>query len=182
MTTRAFPPEDDGTTITSPDGRAVIRFERQLCHPAERVWSAVTVPAEMQAWLAFKARLEPHVGGELSLWLDDSRSDSSAFSGKVTVFDPPRCLEAEMDDGSRLRFDVSPTAEGCQLVFTDTRPVGERAANSVLAGWHLRMDLLDPALNGASADWLAIDNTRDENGFVAEIVELYWHYRNQPRD
>lgn len=182
MTTREFPPAADGMTTIAPDGRAVIRFERQLRHSVERVWSALTTPSEMEAWLAFRARLEPNVGGELSIWLGDSRSESPVLGGKVTVFDAPNAFEAEMDDGSRLRFELSATDEGCQLVFTDTRPVGERARNSVLAGWHLRMDLLNPALNGTRADWLAIDNSRDENGFVAEIAQIYWHYRNQPRD
>lgn len=180
MTTRAFPPEADGTTALSPDGRAVLRFERRLQHQAERVWAAVSTPTEMEAWLAFKAELDPRVGGRLSLWFGDSRAESPVLAGTVTVFDPPTCLEAEMDDGSVLRFEIAPTDAGCTLVFTDTRPAGERARNSVLAGWHLRMDLLEPALVGRPADWLAIDSNRDDHGFVADIAEIYMHYRTKP--
>ena len=61
--TRVIPPEAEGTISTTPDGRAVLRFERHLRHSVDRVWAAVSQPAEMEAWLAFKARLEPEVGG-----------------------------------------------------------------------------------------------------------------------
>ena len=180
--TRVIPPEAEGTISTTPDGRAVLRFERRLAHSVDRVWAAVSQPAEMEAWLAFKARLDPAVGGQISLWLGDSTSDSPVYDGRVTVFDPPHVLEAKMADGSVLRFEVTPTDDGSVLVFTDTRPVGERSRNSVLAGWHLRMDYLGPALDGEPADWLAIDGRRDEHGYVAEIAEIYWHYRTKPRD
>jgi len=181
MTTRAFPPKADGTVETTADGRARLRFERQIGHSVERVWAAISTPAELEAWLAFKAELDPRVGGRMSLWLGDSRAENPVLTGAITQFDAPRCLEAVMDDGSTLRFDISASPAGCTLVFTDTRPAGERARNSVLAGWHLRMDLFEPALAGTPADWLAIDNSRDEHGFVAEIAEIYWHYRSLPR-
>ncbi|MEM7285612.1 MAG: SRPBCC family protein, partial [Actinomycetota bacterium] len=175
--------EAEGTISTTPDGRAVLRFERRLNHSVDRVWAAVSQPDEMEAWLAFKARLEPEVGGGLSLWLGDSTSQSPVYDGEVTVFDPLHALEARMADGSVLRFEVTPAGEGGSvLVFTDTRPSGERARNSVLAGWHLRMDLLGPALDGERAEWLEIDARRDEHGYVAEIAEIYWHYRTKPRD
>ena len=182
MTTGPISPADEGTIEISPEGRAVLRFERHLDHPIDRVWAAVSTPEQMEAWLAFKVRLEPDVGGTISLWLGDSRSESPIFAGRVTVFDPPRVLEAEMDDGTLLRIEVTErTGGGCTLVFTDTRPEGERGSNSVLAGWHLRMDLIGPGLDGTPADWTDIDSRRDEHGLVADIAELYWHYRNKPR-
>lgn len=182
MSTKPISPADEGTIEISPEGRAVLRFERRLGHPVERVWAAVSEPAQMEGWLAFRARLDPVVGGRLSLWLGDSRSESAVLAGTVSVFDAPHTLEAEMDDGSVLRFELMSSSGGCVLVFTDTRPVGERGSNSVLAGWHLRMDLLGPALDGVAADWLDINDRRDEHGFVADIAAIYWHYRNKPRD
>jgi len=80
-----------------------------------------------------------------------------------------------------LRFELQPANSGTTLVFSDTRPVGSRAQNSVLAGWHLRMDQLPEHLDGCATDWLALDRDRDEHGHVAAIAEIYWHYRNQPR-
>jgi uncharacterized protein YndB with AHSA1/START domain len=43
-------PIADGLLETHDDGTAVIRFERHLAHPVERVWTALTNPAEMARW------------------------------------------------------------------------------------------------------------------------------------
>ncbi|MEM7092491.1 MAG: SRPBCC family protein [Actinomycetota bacterium] len=179
--TYTIPPEHEGTIDVTSDGRAILRFERHLRHTAERVWAAVSVKEELEAWFAYRVSIDAQVGGALSLRLGDSRSESPVTTGTITAFEPPRVLEAEMDDGSVIRFEIAPAEDGCMLTFTDTRPAGERGRNSVLAGWHLRMDLLAPALDGRPADWLDIDSRRDEHGFVADIAEIYWHYRNQPR-
>ena len=40
--TRVIPPEAEGTISTTPDGRAVLRFERHLRHSVDRVWAAVS--------------------------------------------------------------------------------------------------------------------------------------------
>lgn len=178
---RVFPIGHDGTTSLDADGRAVLRFDRELRHSVERVWAAVTDPDEMVAWLAYKVEIDPHVGGRLLLWLGDSRSSAPVLTGTISVFDAPAVMEAAFDDGSMLRFELRESGLGCVLTFTDTRPVGQRAQNSVLAGWHLRMDQLPDALEDHPTDWLALDTTRDEHGFVAAIAEIYWHYRNQVR-
>ena len=40
----------DGLVETRADGSAVISFERRLAHPPERVWSAITDPAQVIRW------------------------------------------------------------------------------------------------------------------------------------
>ena len=39
----------DGTLETI-DGRPALRFERRLAHSVQRVWHAVTEPAELAQW------------------------------------------------------------------------------------------------------------------------------------
>jgi uncharacterized protein YndB with AHSA1/START domain len=39
----------DGTLETI-DGRPAVRFERRLPHSVERVWRAVSEPAELERW------------------------------------------------------------------------------------------------------------------------------------
>jgi hypothetical protein len=62
---------------------------------------------------------------------------------------------------------------GCELRFSNTFDVGERAANSIVCGWHNCLELLEESIEGRPANWETI--TRDR------VVELYWHYRNKPR-
>ena len=43
---------DYGTIETVDDGRYVLRYERQLRHPVEKVWEALTDPAQVEEWWA----------------------------------------------------------------------------------------------------------------------------------
>jgi uncharacterized protein YndB with AHSA1/START domain len=177
----AIAPEHEGMTGTQDDGRAFIRFERQLRHPVERVWAALVEPEQIIEWLCWRVHIEPRVGGQYTMWLGEAGGEKPEEVGRITVFEPPRVLEADGADGGTLRWELRPDGAGCVLTFTDMRPLGERASNSVLAGWHLRMELLPEALDGRPTDWVALDATRTEHGSIARIEEIYWHYRNQAR-
>jgi len=176
-----IPAEHEGVYGTAEDGRAFIRFQRTLGHSPERVWAALTEPEQIVTWLCHRAEIDPRVGGHIAMWLGSTADTKPPLRGAITVFDPPTVLESDHDDGSTLRWELQPHSEGCVLTFTDTRPADERASNAVRAGWHLRMELLPPALDGQPADWVALDATRNEHGVIARIEEIYWHYRNQPR-
>ncbi|WP_165969459.1 SgcJ/EcaC family oxidoreductase [Actinomadura sp. KC06] len=144
----------DGTATPQDGGRTLLRFERRLRHPPERVWRALTDPAELSAWLA-DADLEPAAGGKFELrWLNTADPAEQAVArGTVTVFDPPRLLELDSDLHGRLRFELAPAPGGTHLVFTsDVRVPGEYLVQT-LAGWHLHLDYLEEALDGARVDW-----------------------------
>ena len=51
----------DGTLETI-DGRRALRFERRLPHPPERVWRAVTEPAELARWFVAPVPWKPELG------------------------------------------------------------------------------------------------------------------------
>ena len=40
----------DGVVENRADGSTVIHFERRLAHPVERVWEAITDPAQVVRW------------------------------------------------------------------------------------------------------------------------------------
>src|SRR4051794_17744470 len=48
--TRTTHPADG--TLDTRDDRHVMRYERRLAHPVERVWAALTQPSELRGWLA----------------------------------------------------------------------------------------------------------------------------------
>ena len=48
----------DGTIETIGDGRYVLRYERRLRHPVEKVWAALTEPRQIEQWWARAAELE----------------------------------------------------------------------------------------------------------------------------
>ncbi|WP_243711518.1 SgcJ/EcaC family oxidoreductase [Actinomadura sp. KC216] len=150
MTTDGTP---DGTA-THRGGRTLLRFERRLRHPPERVWRALTDPAELSAWLA-DADLEPAAGGTFELrWLNAADPAEQAVArGTVTAFDPPRLLELDSDLHGRLRWELSPAPEGTHLVFTSDVVLPGEYLVQTMAGWHVHLDYLDESLDGARVDW-----------------------------
>lgn len=152
MSTDDRAPAPDGA-VTRRDGRTLLRFERRLRHPPERVWRALTDPAELSAWLA-EADLEPVAGGKFELrWLNAGDAEPVVARGTVTAFDPPRLLELDSDVHGRLRWELAPAPEGTHLVFTSDVDLPGEYLPQTLAGWHLHLDYLEEALDGARVDW-----------------------------
>lgn len=182
-TGKPIAPADEGVIGTHDDGRAFIRFERHLPHPVERVWAALTERERIEEWLTHHAEIEPVLGGRIAINLgkDSAEGDDTVQTGTITEFDPPRVLESDNGEDGVLRWELRPDGDGCALTFTFTFRPGERARNSVIAGWQSLLEFLPDALDGNPADWDAREATRTANGFIARNEEIYWHYRNKPR-
>ena len=139
-------------TLRSVDDRAVLRMERRLAHPPEKVWRALTDPAHLNQWYPFQATaLELRVGGRIGL----DGGSGTTVEGVVTELDPPRVFAFTQDPSAvlpregdnHLRFELQPDGDGCLLVFTHTfhdRP--HAAANA--AGWHACFDALEAVVDG----------------------------------
>jgi len=117
----------DGTLI-SIDGRPALRFERRLPYPVQRVWQAISDPAEREDWFPSGEPLA------------------------VTEKDAPRLLAGTWF-GDDLRFELRPDAAtgGCVLVFTHTFADRETAARTA-AGWDRCLARLDALLDGDPMD------------------------------
>ena len=143
----------DGT-LERRGGRQLIRFERQLRHPVERVWRALTEPDEIAAWLAL-AELEPTEGGRVVLtWQNtDPEGNTAVAHGTVSALDPPRLLELDTDIHGRLRWELEPAGDGTRLTFTADVQLPDDYELEVLAGWHIHLDHLEHVLDGGTIDW-----------------------------
>ena len=93
--------------FTLEDG-PTLRLERRYDQGVERVWRALTDPAELQQWFP----------GELD----------------VTETDPPRRLVGTWQGDGTLTFELRPVGDGCVLVFTHTFTDRDQSALAA-AGW-----------------------------------------------
>ena len=86
----------DGT-LERIDGRPALRFERQLAHSVERVWRAVSEPAELERWFPAAADWTPAAGETF---------EAGGATGEVTVVDAPHRL-AWTFNGERYSFELA---------------------------------------------------------------------------
>jgi uncharacterized protein YndB with AHSA1/START domain len=145
--------ETNGTLETR-DGVDVLRFERHLDHPVERVWAALTEPAELIGWLA-EAELDQVEGGRVVLrWQNsDEEGNQAVLHGTITELDPPRVIEYDSDIHGLLRWELCEEGSGSHLTFTATVSLPEDFRTKVLAGWHVHLDHLADALDGKPVNW-----------------------------
>jgi uncharacterized protein YndB with AHSA1/START domain len=150
---------DDLGTVTKVDDGWEVRFERRYPHPVEAVWSAITDPAQTEAWWGRLDELDLREGGAFVLtWLNEG---GPTMTARIAELDPPRLLVLDGDVHGRLRFDLAPDGGGTRLTFRSTLPA-EPAAEHLgmqvgwpenLAGWHWHLDALGAALRGEHRDF-----------------------------
>ena len=160
-----------GTLAVRDDGRYVLRFERRLAHPPDKVWRALTEPDQLRQWFPTDIDGERKLGAKiLFVFRDDApraedmpellEHDPEDLEGEFTEFDPPRLLAYTWGDED-LRWELEPTADGCRLALTHTfdersgipHPAGPRKkAARTAAGWHVCLAALDTLLDRGPRD------------------------------
>jgi uncharacterized protein YndB with AHSA1/START domain len=168
-----------GTLEVRDDDTYVLRFERRLAHPPEKVWRALTEPEQLRKWFPTDIEGERRLGAKLRfVFREDAPTaaelpellehDPVDLDGEFTEFDPPLLLAYTWGEES-LRWELDPTEEGCRLVFTHTfdersgipHPGGPRKkAARTASGWEICLAglaaILDDAStggDGAEPDW-----------------------------
>jgi len=142
------------------DGETV-RFVRDYPHPVERVWNALTRPAEIRVWFVPFTKLETCVGGNYAI----AAPGGNAFTGTLTEFEPPRVINFN----GLTRFELFESEGGCRMVVTLKRwPNGWSPLQ--LAGFHAQFDQLELHLNGTSKE--TIEKTVDTWRHVFPAYEL----------
>src|SRR6516162_6834785 len=111
---------------------------RELRHPPEKVWQALTDPAQLREWAPFVTDGSLGAVGTVKLtWVGNPK----ALETTVTRADAPRLLE--YDD---TRWELEAYGGGTRL--TMWHKIDRRFVAWGAAGWHIAFDVLDRLLNG----------------------------------
>ena len=147
----------DGTVARTDDGRYVIDFERRLDHPVERVWAALTEPAELIAWWG-DVDVELREGGRFNVrWLNtDDKGNTIEMHSRIAKLVPGELLVLDGDRHGRLRWALTPDGDGTLLSFRSTVDLQPDFLTRVPAGWHFHLDALAEHLGGGSTDLVEI--------------------------
>ncbi len=134
------PDPDEFGTLEQHGDHSILRFERRLAHPPERVWRALTEEAELAAWFPTTIEGERRVGAPLGFSF--RRGEGAPFAGEMLAFVPPSLMELRWTDDV-LRFELEPCdgagasgRPGCVLRLQVTFPEHKKAARDG-AGWHV---------------------------------------------
>ena len=126
------------------DGRWRLRFTRDLAHPVERVWRAITEPEHLAAWFPTTIDGERAPGAKLGFTFPNDMAPP--FEGEVIAYQPPRLFEFRWGPDV-IRLEVQPSERGTLLTLLDTLDERGKAARDA-AGWHVCLDALSAELAG----------------------------------
>jgi uncharacterized protein YndB with AHSA1/START domain len=126
-----------------------MEYVRVYPHPIERVWRAITDPAEFGVWW-IKGGLDPRVGG--AYWYGSPDGD---FKGLIVAIEPPRLIRFADPPAGRdgyFEYRLAPTDSGTRMTFVQHGTPGFVADGwpwpGMLSGWHLGFDDLADFLDG----------------------------------
>ncbi len=136
---------------TATETRSVV-VEREIAHPPEKLWRALTQPHLIEEWL-MKNDFAPVVGHRFNLrggW-------GGVLDCEVLTVEPNRTLaytwnfkhdDAAFDLTSVVTFTLTPTGAGTHLRVEQVgfRPDQRQAFGGANAGWRQFLDKLDQVL------------------------------------
>lgn len=139
------------------DGRPALRIERRLAHSIERVWRAVTEPAELAQWFVAPVSWTPALGETFQ---------EHGASGEITALEAPTLLRWSWGE-ERYAFELAADGDGTRLVFTHVFDPRYGPAAQHAAGWETYLDRLVALLDGGAL------SEEDAHGSIGELHEIY---------
>ncbi len=128
-----------GARVQKDGERWTLILVRELRHPPEKVWLALTDPVHLREWAPFEADTSLGTGGaKVKLtWV----GTGNVSEARVTRADAPRVLEFQV-----IRWELEPVASGTRLTLWHS--IDRRFISWGAAGWHICLDVLDRLLAG----------------------------------
>ena len=118
---------------------------RELRHPPERVWQALTDPAHLREWAPFDADRSLATAGTVVKLATAGAPSPHVTETTVTRAEAPRALEYSWG-GNDMRWELEASGVGTRLTLWTRIP---RAFISMgAAGWHICFDVLERLLSG----------------------------------
>ncbi len=135
---------------------------RELSHPPEKVWKALTEPEHLHEWAPFDADGSlGTVGNTVKItWAGTEHT----FETRVTRADAPRLLEF-----ADIRWELVPSGSGTRLTLWHS--IDRRFIAWGAAGWHIAIDVLAQLLGGVVIGRLAGAAAREFDGWQRLVGE-----------
>jgi uncharacterized protein YndB with AHSA1/START domain len=118
---------------------------RELRHSPDKVWQALTDPAQLREWAPFVTNGSLDTVGTVNLtWV----GTTAPLETKVTRAEAPTVLEY-----NDTRWELEPVGSGTRLRLW--HKIDRRFISMGAAGWHICFDVLDHLLSGTPIGLIA---------------------------
>ena len=118
---------------------------RELRHPPEKVWQALTDPAHLREWAPFDADRSLGTAGSTVKLTTVGAPTPLVSETTVTQADAPRVLVYNWG-GNDVRWELEALGRGTRLTLWTS--IDRRFISMGAAGWHICLDVLDHLLGG----------------------------------
>jgi uncharacterized protein YndB with AHSA1/START domain len=145
---------------------------RELRHPPERVWQALTDPAHLSEWAPFDADRNLAAVGRVKLTTVGTPAPQVTET-TVKRAEAPRLLEYSWGGGN-LRWELEPLGGGTRLTLWHN--IDRRFISWGAAGWHICFDVLERLLAGEPMGRIAGAKVMKLGGWQRLTAEYAKHF------
>jgi len=136
----------EGAHIETDGEHWTLVLVRELHHPPERVWRALTDPEHLREWAPFDADGNLGTPGARVTLTTVGAPGVPASETIVVRADASRLLEYNWGD-QQMRWELKAIGSGTRLTLWAN--IDRRFISMGAAGWHICLDVLDHLLSGA---------------------------------
>jgi uncharacterized protein YndB with AHSA1/START domain len=146
VTDHAYAPGPASGAQVRKDGEKwALILVRELRHPPEKVWKALTDPAHLREWAPFQVDGSLGTAGNTVKLSPVGAPKPHVSETTVTRADAPKLLEYNWG-AQELRWELEPLGGGTRLTLWHN--IDRRFISWGAAGWHICFDVLDRLLAG----------------------------------
>ena len=120
---------------------------RELRHSPDKVWQALTDPAQLREWAPFDADGSLAIAGTTVKLSTAGAPAAHVTESRITRADAPKLLVYNWG-GFDMRWELAPLAGGTHLTLWTN--IDRRYMAMGAAGWHICFDVLDHLLDGTA--------------------------------
>jgi uncharacterized protein YndB with AHSA1/START domain len=143
----SYSPAPAGAKLVNTQGESwTFVLAKQLRHPPEKVWLALTDPAHLREWAPFDADGKLDQTANTVKLTTVGTPQPYVSETKVTRADAPHLLEYSWG-GNALKWELEDYAGGTRLTLWAS--IDRRYIAMGAAGWQICLDVLDHHLAGA---------------------------------
>lgn len=133
-----------GAEVRKDEDKWTLILVRELRHPPEKVWKALTDPASLREWAPFDADRSLAAVGPVKLSTVGTPTPQISET-QVTRADAPNLLEYRWGDND-MRWQLELLGDGTRLTLWHNIDRGFISMGA--AGWHICLDVLDRFVAG----------------------------------